>query len=299
MAEVAFSFGVPALPDLVDPSVNYNLAVRFTSSETHNCVGIDWYVPATPPTGNCSVQLWNVGTEVRLAAKTVSFAGQGGTLVRTYFDTPVEITASTQYAASIHTPNRYVATTSYTWPHTDGILTAIANNGWLAFLTDPSSGVDVFPNIQSGNAGNYHVSPVLETAAATTPIVGSDTGRLVETAAGLVVALASADAGRGADIRSSLAVVLAGADVSPGREGGPSGAATLAGVDVGRLLEVGTLVAAGQLALSGADTARLAELADVVVVGLDHGHITDRTVTRSRAIDRTATRAQVTVRGLD
>lgn len=162
MASIAFNFGTPALPDLVDATVNYNLGVKFQTSAALNCVGVQWFVPATAPTGTCTLSIWRVSDTTRIALVTANFAGQGGTLVQTNFAVPIALSAATDYIAAVHTPNRYVATTSYSYPQTDGVLTAPADNGWLKDALDPASAVDDFPSIESGNDGNFHVSPVLD-----------------------------------------------------------------------------------------------------------------------------------------
>jgi hypothetical protein len=143
----------------------------------------------------------------------------------------------------------------------------------------------------------------------------TDAGRLAE-AAGLVVALAAADAGRGADTRLTLAAGVGGSDSGRSAESVAAAAtlarsdagswassvsisAQLAAADLARLVDVGTLVATGLQMLAASDSGRMAELADVVVLGLDHGHITDRSTVRSRVTDRTVTRSRALVRGLN
>jgi hypothetical protein len=106
------------------------------------------------------VELWS-GAGSLLASANVTFNTSGQTI--TYFAASVDLTANTDYLASVLTPDRYVATTNFTWPHVDAPLTAVAANGWLQFS-------DVFPDVQSGNGANFHVSPVLET---TPPVFGT------------------------------------------------------------------------------------------------------------------------------
>lgn len=158
-SELALSFSPPALPDLND-GVAYTLAVDFQASQSVPCVGVEWYVPATPSPATWIVSLWRVSDQAELAFKATSgFAGHGGQLVRVHFDTPVTLASSTAYRASVLT-EAYVATTNATWPHTTGILTASAANGWLA--DDVVDYARHFPGTQSGNSANFHVSPVVQ-----------------------------------------------------------------------------------------------------------------------------------------
>ncbi|MFV2094828.1 hypothetical protein ACFHW1_04965 [Micromonospora sp. LOL_014] len=159
MAEVWFDFGEPASPDLIDPGEDYTLALGFAAGEDCPCLGVRWRVPDTAPTGTCSAAVWRVSDEQLLAFKDFTITTEQGAELNIYFD-QVDVptlSASVGYRASIYTPNRYVATTSYGWPVTEGILTAGSANGWLA--TAPQ-----FPAIQSGNSANYHVSPIIEGA---------------------------------------------------------------------------------------------------------------------------------------
>jgi hypothetical protein len=159
VTEVYFNFGEPALTNLND-SQTFNLGVKFRSSSAVPCVGVRWRVPDTVPSGQCKVALWS-GAGSRLASATVTYSVSGQTI--TYFAASVNLTADTDYLASILTPDRYVATTNFTWPHANSPLTAVAANGWLQFS-------DEFPDVQSGNGANFHVSPVLETSP---PVFGT------------------------------------------------------------------------------------------------------------------------------
>ncbi|MDM4722755.1 DUF4082 domain-containing protein [Micromonospora sp. WMMA1363] len=154
MAEFAFIFGGPALPDLEDPGQDYTLAVDFATNLSLPCVGVQWRVPDTAPTGTCTAALWRVSDQVLLASKTFT-VGVGGALLTVSFDAAVTVVAGTNYRAGVYTPNRYVATTNFDWPHTDDPLVAGADNGWLATEL-------AFPGVESGNAANYHVSPVVD-----------------------------------------------------------------------------------------------------------------------------------------
>lgn len=154
-----FNFGAPALTNLND-ATQYTLAVEFTCSSSLPCVGCEWRVPDTAPGGTCRVSLWRVSDQTRVASHSFTVGvGDPGNLVQYLFDTPFTIDASTAYRASVMTPDRYVATTNYTWPHTDGTLTAGATNGHL------HAGGDVYPDVASGNSANFHISPIVDTAS--------------------------------------------------------------------------------------------------------------------------------------
>lgn len=151
-----FSWGNPALPDLTD-GVALVLGVKFAVAQAASCTGVEWRVPNTVPVGLCTFTLWNFDTQLRLATVDATVgAGSAGALTRFLFASPVAVASGTNYLASVFTPNRYVATANYTWPRTDGILTADAANGWLVIWP-----TEVFPNNESANDANYHVGPVV------------------------------------------------------------------------------------------------------------------------------------------
>lgn len=156
MAEQVFTWPAPGLPDNLDPGEDYVLAVQFTVSQDCSCVGVEWQVPTTAPSGTCAAALWDTAGPTLLAS--ADFTPNANTLQRVYFD-PEDIAAlvtTGTYRAGIYTPDRYTATTSYTWPETQGLLTATANNGWL------QTAVGNYPDIESGNDANFHVSPVVD-----------------------------------------------------------------------------------------------------------------------------------------
>jgi hypothetical protein len=154
---LTFDWGEPGGPDLND-ATPLVLGVKFSLSEDAPCVGVEWRAPDTPIAGDVAFSVWNFDTQAKL--NTVTQAVTTGGLQRALFAVPTALTGGQDYLASIHTPDGYVGTFPYTWPHTDGILTADADNGW--FVGWP---VEVFPNNQSGNDANYHVSPVIEAPA--------------------------------------------------------------------------------------------------------------------------------------
>jgi hypothetical protein len=156
VADLTFDFAEPASPDLTD-GVELILGVKFSTDEALPCIGVEWRVPNTAPSGPCTFSLWNFTTTGKLAGKAADVTASAGQLVQVLFDTPVELAAGTNYLASVFTPNRYVATPNHVWPQTDGPLTADADNGWFTVWPE-----DAFPTNQSGNDSNYHVSPILD-----------------------------------------------------------------------------------------------------------------------------------------
>lgn len=157
MAEVAFQFGEPALTDL-DDATSYTLGVRFTLDEALDVIGVQWRVPDTISPGVHVVALWSdAGSLLAFSDDFTPDPGDAGQLTSYYFTTPFAASAATAYRASVFTPGRYTATTNYAWPHSNDPLTATADNGYLR------AGSAGFPNAESGNDANFHVSPIVDT----------------------------------------------------------------------------------------------------------------------------------------
>lgn len=201
MAEVTFNFGAPSSTNLND-SQPFQLGVKFRTSVGKPCTGVEWRVPDTVPSAGTTISLWSAAGS-RLATASVSYAS-GGALVKKYFAAAVNLTANTDYYASVFTPDRYVASANFTWPHTTDILTAQANNGWLQFE-------DIFPDTESGNDANFHVSPILEAGATITGTMVANLGALAGTIAGKRTVLGVAQASLGA-----LSAVINAAAVGSG-----------------------------------------------------------------------------------
>lgn len=164
VSELFFTFSAPALTDLQDADVAYTLGVDFQSSSALPCTGVQWRVPDTAPSGSGEISLWLSADGTKLAGKTITFTGLGGAVRSWYFDTPVNLSANTAYRASVLTVERYVATTNASWPQTAGVLTAGTDNGWLKDDTDGTP-TALFPDTESGNNANFHVSPILQVTA--------------------------------------------------------------------------------------------------------------------------------------
>lgn len=170
---MTFTWAEPTSPDLNDSQV-FQLAVKFRISGVAVCTGIEWRVPNTPPATDCTIGLWSAAG-ARLATAVATFDTAG--LTKKYFASSVALAAATDYYASVLTPNRYVASANFVWPNTTGILTAQADNGWLQFS-------DVFPDVQSGNGANFHVSPIVDADTA----VGSGLTMVAASTTGIVSA---------------------------------------------------------------------------------------------------------------
>lgn len=161
MADHFFDWDEPALPDLTDDTVRYTLGVEFEASEAVPCTGVRFRVANTLPTEDVTVSIWETAGGTAVATKTVSLVpGDVGTTKTVLFDSPVTLDIDTPYRASVFLFEHYVATTNSVWPHTEGILTATADNGWL----HSAGAVNAYPEVESGNAANYHVSPLLQSA---------------------------------------------------------------------------------------------------------------------------------------
>lgn len=152
-----FAFGTPSLLDGYDGGVKYTLGTQFAISQSLRCAGVEWYVPATHPAAAVPFTLWNADTQTVVATKSVSISNADqSTLKRVLFTSPTApLSTSVNWAVSVFT-DRYTASPGYTWPQTNGHLTTDALNGRLH-----AAGVETFPEVVSGNASNYHVSPVM------------------------------------------------------------------------------------------------------------------------------------------
>lgn len=213
MAEVAFSFGAPALPDAND-SDDYTLALRWNLLVAAPILGVEWRVPDTLPSGLCTAALWSdAGALLTEVDFTPSVAGQ---LLRVYFPAPYAAAVGV-YRASVYTPNRYTATTGYGWPvSVAGVMETTVDNGYL-------SGSAAFPGGESGNGANFHVSPVVSVADAAVAQGSADV------AFGFAVAAAG---GRGSAGASALGFDLAVSAVGSSPSRGSAAVELALAVDV-------------------------------------------------------------------
>jgi hypothetical protein len=155
----AFDWGDPEFPDNSDGvGVLYTLGVEWYCAIDGDCTGVRWCAPTSLPGVNLYALLYEVSNTTPLAIKAFTWTAGGD--VDVTFDSSVPITADTHYIAAVLT-DRYSATAHYTWPHTDGDLTAPDSvNGCLA---SASADTPAYPSSPSGNQANFHVGPIVDT----------------------------------------------------------------------------------------------------------------------------------------
>ncbi|HEX7963007.1 MAG TPA: DUF4082 domain-containing protein [Candidatus Saccharimonadales bacterium] len=121
--------GIP--PDVEsNDGIDYTLGTLFTAAKAGKIYGIVWYFPGTLPDPLPTALLYSFtddthGSEL---ARTSFTDVQSGWNVA-MFNTPVSITANTQYVAAIWTPQPYVSSSAFfqSGPRTSGDLTGPAN----------------------------------------------------------------------------------------------------------------------------------------------------------------------------
>lgn len=138
-----FGTETPALPDAND-SVALVLATRFTPDVDGQITHARWRFPNTLPGGTVQATLYRVGDGAQLG--TVNFPGSpvAGAWNEVAFASPVDVVDGTEYAIAILTPDRYVATSAYSWPKVSGELSAsgaqLSVNPVMVMPTNPSFG---------------------------------------------------------------------------------------------------------------------------------------------------------------
>jgi hypothetical protein len=153
----------PANPDFPDGNP-VELGVRFVSSEAGSVAGIRFY-KGSIGTYTYNVDLWNADGTQRLATGTLTGSAATG-WVEVDFDTPVDITAGTQYVAAYHVPAGvgYAVDANYfgATPYSNGPLTVVnsvdSNGGNAGAGSFTYSDGSVFP--ATPTTSNYWVSPV-------------------------------------------------------------------------------------------------------------------------------------------
>lgn len=172
MADNIFGNLTPAITN-GDDGTDYTLGTRFRRSTSGQIVRGRWYFPDPVPTGTVEWVLYDDATQAELARQAFVAPVAGSWNETPNLAVPVDYTANTLLRASIYTPNRYVATTSFfaTTDHVNGDITApgnaggsLQNNGWLG-------STDEFPSIISGNAASFFADIVF--AAESTTVTGS------------------------------------------------------------------------------------------------------------------------------
>jgi len=164
VARQSFTWGAePDNGNNFDLTTQLTLGLEFTVDGTRDCVGVKFRVTATLPTGPSPafVAVWDVLDHDEPLASAAfdwsDYSDDVGTDVEVDFDTPVTLTDGAVYRVSLQSFERFVTTPGWAWPFEDegGVLTATATNGVLAVTF-------AYPDLTSGAANNYFVSPIVE-----------------------------------------------------------------------------------------------------------------------------------------
>lgn len=171
MTTSIYTSQTPGFPD-ENNGAGISLGVLFTSSLDGTVNGIRWYFPATTITGGSVIGLLysydseTTGTELARATFSSPTAGTWNTVT---FSSPVAITATTRYVASVWSPNRYVASAAqFASAISNSPLTAPADDGVTPrhngrFNTLNSADNPVYPAGSFGSGG-YFVDVVFDSS---------------------------------------------------------------------------------------------------------------------------------------
>lgn len=162
--EETLEFPPPVLTDLDDASLLV-LGTEFESDEDGFWLGCEWDVPDSVAANNHYIQAFiKTGSNTADWIQSKLFTPVPGTRQKIYFDDPIDILAVEDYVAVVLTQH-YTATANFTWPHTNGHLTAPSGvNGRFAGTAADTA---TFPNNISGNEACYHISPIFATQSVT------------------------------------------------------------------------------------------------------------------------------------
>lgn len=153
MTAESFTFGTPGTTDANDGSQLYVMGCFWTTSADATWTGVQWRVPDTVSGDNHYILAYEDGDGDTPRQSKLVTPTPGGLQTFT-FNTPIAVTTGVTYVACILT-NHYVFTNPYTFPHTDGHLTA------TKFQIKTTTADDAkFPD--SVSALNFHVSPVVD-----------------------------------------------------------------------------------------------------------------------------------------
>lgn len=149
----------PSATDLADVGATYNMGIRFALVEGADCVGIRWRVPdtvSTPPGGTHVASVWSVVGETRLRSK--DFTPVPGGFQDILFDTPVTLSAATNYVAAVHTQHYVFRASGGVFPSSaSGNITS--DESRLVANDDPAT----YPS--SSGSALYYVSPLVAVEA--------------------------------------------------------------------------------------------------------------------------------------
>lgn len=152
--------GAPTLTTGNDANQDYTMGVVFDVLTSKPCYGVNWRVPdvinSTPSGGSWYAKLWKDTDGSQLAAKSFNPTGHEGTTFDILFDTPVTLTNTDFYVATVFTRDyvfrsKGVGSSSGTSP--SGNIEGA--DGRLAATSDPS----VFPSSTFGAI--YFISPLV------------------------------------------------------------------------------------------------------------------------------------------
>ena len=108
----------------------YTLGVRFRPMVNGTISHVSWVIPTVAqPTdgvndGSVTFALFRDSTESVLGQTSLSTLGHEGTKLQVAMPSPIAVVAGQSYTAAIFTPEKYVFTSGYVWPHesSDGLL---------------------------------------------------------------------------------------------------------------------------------------------------------------------------------
>jgi hypothetical protein len=170
-----FTSQTPALGDAADGTDSYSMCTYFTPAVDGTITHIRWWFPASGQPGGVApkANLFRTSDSSKIGGADVTFAypGTPGGWNQIALAAPVSVVSGEQYAATIWTPLRYVASSggSSPWPLTNGNLSTPSNAG--RFTSGASGNVD-FPT-GSFNNGCYFVDAVFVPTGGTTPVSSS------------------------------------------------------------------------------------------------------------------------------
>lgn len=156
----SITFAPPAVPDQSDGGQVYVLGCQCETQGTavaFTIDGVEWRCPNNAPTTATRALLYrNSDTSAPMAAK--NFSPSLGVVNTVLFDAPVAGSHSEDYVVGVLT-DRYAYTSPGGWPlSSTNIIAQSGVNGRLVFTT---AGVNAYPNIVSGGATNFHISPIM------------------------------------------------------------------------------------------------------------------------------------------
>ena len=161
MADQYLDWGVPGDTDRLDVTTELSLGIRFTISANRPCRGVRFYVAATRPTlpSPAYVSIWNIEDEVTpLAVGEFEWEDltPDGWAIVPLDGGPIDLVTTETYVAAYQTYEHWAGTLGYSFPQTDGIITALSPNGYLRVPTEFG-----YPNFVSPSSASYLVSPVM------------------------------------------------------------------------------------------------------------------------------------------